>query len=554
MKERTNAAFLRITLLSGIILFIVSGIILTVFYIGERKASEVQRQKDSFRSIMREYDLYFDGLFFTESEFTRLNEYLDRMEKTAVSVESWLSIIKRRRALADIHPSSLINYKQTIEKALLVYPSSETIALIASCVFYTEQKGRDLLSLINDTSLNKARLYLHILLGDFNNPASASSIPDNIHSEKIESIAVNLALLKILRRDYKGASGDIQIMINDFTVNSNETSEVSSAQDEILLSPASLFFAAEFFYDFGNPLRSAEIFSYIEGEKAMSRQADALYLSDFTEAAAALWNKLAENSRETSLYNLAITTKNRTDAFSYLERLINIEPELPPDSMAKEFALILYSRGSSLRNAVSFIQKRINNQNQNHPYIDLEICRRNSREQTPGKQIADIWYLLDRHDNNIDIYNWSLRNMIFLRDFNETKILIDRLSRLNINDPRLNFYKALFLMNKGDLENAEKILREITDTQSDWRTNANLARTLEAAAFYKNALEQYQIAAEKLEDIPASNKNASLVYSRIARCYKALKRPGDALRSLQTALEYDAGNLAAQLELEYLIR
>ena len=541
MNERVKSNHLRVTLIAGLILLVLSGTVLTFFYINERKANAITRQKDNFHRIMREFDAAFEDLYYTNAEFERLNGELDRMEKTAVTVESWLSILKRRRNLAKINPESAVHYKKTIANARSAYPSSQAIALLACAVSGGAEQSRGLLDIITDSSFNSARLYLHILSGDFENPQRASVIPADLVSDGTESVTVDLALIKILRRDYRGASSVIQVMLNE--IGEDETQIPSSS---------ALNFAAEYYYDFGSPLRSAEIFSYISGERAMLRQADALYIAGFPDSAAALWNILAGSRSESSLFNLALTADDSAKSSSYLERLVSAGADKMPDSPASAFGLILYSRLLNHTNAIALLQKKIDGKTPESAYIDLEICKRYAQYQNPGRHVAETWFLLDRREDNDDIRKWALWNMFFHRDYKEADILLNRMELQKHDSNWLKFYKALYLMNEGKLDEAEKILRSIPDEFSDWRVHVNLGRIFEAARSPRGALEQYQLALEKAGQTEAGGKTTSLLYLRIARCYTALNRPNDAFRSLQSALDYDPGNLKARLELEAL--
>lgn len=538
MKIINKNRFLYTTLLAGLILLVISGGVLTFFSISERSISGSSRQQDSFYRILRQYDLLASEIYGTQREYDRLHGELDRLERRAIGVESWLSILKRRRALANIHPPSMENYRVSINNALKVYPSSAPITAIAAASLIkntainneTEEQLRELLPFFAENSFNNLRLAIHILLGDFRNPQRALSLPAGIVSDGSEFISVNLAVLKTLRADYRGAAADVQMMMNNYpTVNA-------------------LRFAAEYNYDFGSLERSAEIFSLINDEYAMIRQADALYLAGYRDSASSIWSSLAEIPNELSLYNLAVTTNNKNTSQAWLEKLINLNTASNSDS--RQFGLIHYSRMLDHTAALSLLRNTINLSPLNYPYIDLEICRRLAQERNPGRQVAETWLLLDRHSDNEELYRWASWLFFFQRRFDEAQILLDRMDLIKLNADWIDIYKALFFMDEGNLDAAENIFSSIPSQEAEWFVCANLGRIYETIRSPARALEQYELAAAKLQAIQYNPKIASRMQLRISRCFSALNRPGEARRTLQYALDLDPENLAARLDLD----
>jgi len=533
-----SARLLRITLLSGVILLIFTGASLTVFSLFERGVTKTTRQQDSFYRIMREYDSAVRENFGTEREFDHLNSELDKLEKRAIGVESWLSILKRRRALASIHPLSMVNYRNSINNALSAYPYSQQIAAIAAAALIknssinrgAEERLRSWLPLLSDPSFNELRLCIHVILGDFGNPRKADVIPANIYTDGTESVSLDLAILRTLRADYRGATVDIQTMLNAPNPSSN-----------------ALRFAAEYNYDFGDLLRSAEIFSMIDDERAMIRQADALYLAGFPESAGALWRILADLENENSLYNLAVTSQD-SEAAVFLEKLANIETVSNTES--RQFGLIRYSRFLEQPQAITVLQKSSSFSPADYPFIDLEICKRQSLGRDVGRQLADTWLLLDRHPENEDLYSWAIWYFFFQRRIDEAGILLDRMELLRFDAQWVRFYRALQLMNEGRLDDAENILRSIPSQDGNWQIYANLGRIIESQRSAGRALEQYELALTKTQN----PKTAARIQLRIARCFTALNRPSDARRALLNALDFDPENLTARLELERMWR
>jgi len=530
---------LRITLLAGLILFVLAGAVLTVFFLGERSSTRITRQEESFSRLLRDYDGAFGELTGTEREYAYLNRELDKIEKKALTVESWLSVLKRRRALARVHPPSDENYRSSIDRALKAYPMSQPVAAVAAAALvkdsavnpHAEVNLRNWLSLFQDGEFNALRLSLYVILGDFRNPEVASLLPADIVSDGTEAVNADIAILKALRADYRGAAADIQTMLNS----------------QIPLSDTSLRFAAEYFYDFGDLQRSAEIFNMIDDEKALVRQADALYLAGFTEMSRSIWTMLAASSNENSLYNLAITTDDGEEASSWLEKLVSLDSV--SDSGCFQAGLIRYSRFLDYPHALSLLQNTEGASPERYPFVDLEICRRNAQSQESGRQAAEAWLLIDRHPENEDLYNWASRLFFFQRLYSEAKILLRRAAQFQFEGHWVPLYSAILLMTEGDVEEAREILRTIPAQDADWAVFANLGRILEAERSNLRAIEQYEAASDRTQN----PKTASRIQLRIARCFLTLDHSNEARKALEYALELDPENLSAGLELERLL-
>ena len=529
-----NHRHLRVTLLAGLILLIIALGGLIFLYFSERSVWKGFRKQDSFLNLLRDYDATASEFFGTQREYDRLHHDLDKLEKKAISVESWLSILKRRRILAKNHQPSEEIYRTSINKALKAYPKSEPIITIASAALVKnspvtreiESQLRDWLPSITDPSYNNLLLSLHVLLGDLNSPQKAHELPASLYADGTESVAVNLAILKVLRGDYHGAASDIQTMLN----------REPSLQ--------AIRFAAEYNYDFGDLMRSAELFASMNSNDAMIRQADALYLANFPQNAQAIWLILANLQNELSLYNLAVTSEDTDTAADYLYKLVHLE--MGSNSNSRQFGLIRYSRLFDSAKALSLLRGNKNFSPNDYPYIDLEICKRLAQGQNPGFQIAQTWLLLDRHEKNMELYQWACRLFFFQRSFDEALILLNRMDQLQINEKWADVYKALYSMVEGKLDTAEELLRPILFQEPDWYDFANYGIVLESMRSFGRALEQYKLAVENLQN----DKTAARVQIHIARCFTALKRPADARQALLYALELDPDNLTASLELD----
>jgi tetratricopeptide (TPR) repeat protein len=540
-----NGSLLRITFLAGLMLFVLTGAVLTVFYLIDRNSTRTTRQQDTFYRILREYDLSSDILAGTEREFEHLNRELDRLERRAIGVESWLSVLKRRRVLANIHPPSRENLNNSIRQALAAYPSSQPLVAFAAAALVkdtainkeNEEQLRKWLELLTDPAFNSLRLALHVLLGDFGSPQKAMLLPANLTSDGSELISVNFAIIKTLRHDYRGAAADIQTILG-----SRENAQNNSIR-----------FAAEFFYDFGDLRRSAELFSHIDDEKALSRQADALFLAGYTGTARNIWTILSDYQNKNSLYNLAVTATDNEEAASFLERLVRIIQEGNPANLniSDEFGIVRYSRLLDHSQAIAVLQNSLdlNRQPGFLPYVDLEIRRRQIPSQEARRQIADGWLLLDRHLENEDLYEWVTWLFFFQRNFAEAAILLNRMENYQFTQQWTQIYRALFKMQEGDIQAAENIFLSIPAETADWLVYANLGRLYESLRSISRALEYYETAAA----MARNPKTTSRLLHRAARCYLALGRSSDAFRSLLLAVEFDPENLAARLELDRIL-
>ncbi|WP_461248092.1 hypothetical protein, partial [Treponema sp. R6D11] len=406
-----KGSLLRITFIAGLMLFVLTGVFLTGFYLVERGANKETRKQDSFSRSLREYDTSADIFTGTEKEYENLNRELDRLEKKAISVESWLSILKRRKALVRRNPPFFSNFRASIKRALKVYPSSQPLSALAAAALIkdtalnkeTENALRAFLPALTDGEFNKLRLSFHVLLGDFKSPQTAVSLPDDISSDGTEVISQDLIIMKIInpkpdiaRVDSSGeetgynASYDIQAVINATHPTANF-----------------IRFAAEYNYDLGDIRRAAALFSRLEGDWALGRQADCIYLAGFPASARSLWLLLSKSAvpDERSLYNLAVTTDDTQEASGYLQKIIDTDSESFSDS--RQFALIRYSRLLPNAQALTVLEKNETLKPSSYPYIDLEICKRRTESQVPAKKIAEAWLLLDRHFENEDLYKWS---------------------------------------------------------------------------------------------------------------------------------------------------
>ena len=291
--NKNNSQLLRITFFAGLFLLLIIGILLAGTFVRSRGAADGVRESAFYR-LLREYDFKYrqvaeTGGTMRRQEFERLDSELDRLEKQAEVVESWLSILKRRRQLAKLDPRYEESYRQSSQRAVAAFPHSEPITAVAAAALVhnaaitreNEALLREALPLLTGSRFAPMRLGLHVLLGDFKSPEQALASlsrdftsPGQFTASELEReiIYPDLTILKILTGDTPSAAIDIQNALNAFP------------------SPGLTRLAAEYFFDFGDLLRAAELFSQLPDEESLGRQADALWLAGYPDNARVIWD------------------------------------------------------------------------------------------------------------------------------------------------------------------------------------------------------------------------------------------------------------------------
>jgi len=550
----SNNSLLRITFIAGLMLFVLTGLFLTGFYLVERSASKATRKQDSFSRLLREYDTSAEIYTGTEKEYENLNRELDRLEKKAIGVESWLSILKRRRVLARRYPPFMANYRASINRALKAYPSSQPLSALAAAALVkdtavnkeTENALRSFLPILTDGDFKKLRLSFHVLLGDFKNLQTAAILPADLSSDGTEVITQDLIIMKIINHKSDVVGGDP----SDNTAGYNAAYDIQAVINSTYPSSNFIRFAAEYNYDLGDIRRAAVLFSRLDGDWAIGRQADCIYLAGFPASARSLWLILSKSAvpNERGLYNLAVTTDDAQEAAGYLQKIIELDSESFTNS--RQFALIRYSRLLPNTQALAALGKTDKLKPSAYPYIDLEICKRKTESQQPARKIAEAWLLLDRHLEDEDLYRWTSWLMAFQREYDELNILLKRHVSDHYQESEwLRFYKSIGFMHDGDIDSAFELLQTLPAESAGWYVYANKGRIMEAQRSLLRALEQYNLAIERNPE----KKYASKILYNTARCYISLSRPSDALLSLEDALNLDPDNHTARLEYERLL-
>jgi tetratricopeptide (TPR) repeat protein len=541
----SGGAMPRITFFAGLILLALTGCVFVfIFFMGGRSHKRA-RQEENFSFLLREYDKMILGVTDFHGEIGAIDKELDRLEKKTLGVESWLSVLKRRRNLTRLYPPSIEAYRRSTERAAKAYPWSQPLAALAAAAIVkdraldnkTEKEARALLQTLSDPVFNDLLLGFHVVLGDFSSPEKAAALPAGLVSDGTEGITFDLALLKLLNNNTRGAAADIQTALN------------SDAP------PSGVFlrFAAEYHYDFGDLSRSAELFSRIETEDALLRQADALWLAGFAESARSIWLLLAEmpppvsEANSLSLYNMAASAKGGNETLTFLEKLAKTSVSITD---SRQYGLIRYSRLLDDEKAVAALESVEQLKPAERPFLDLEIHKRSASQRPLGRQLAETWLLLDRHPDNVSLYNWAGWFIFFQRFYDEANVLLRRAEQNKLAGHWASVYTAVYLMQEGAIDAAENILRNLTGASNgefaEWPAFANLGLILELKRSPARALEQYALAAAKTDN----PQTASRIHVHIARSLAILGRQSEALAALNLAVELDPENLSARLEWE----
>ncbi|MDR0316782.1 MAG: hypothetical protein LBH97_07785 [Treponema sp.] len=578
---------LRITLFSGLMLVVlITGILIVVFFTGGRSRSG---EGDGFYRLLHEYDLAAER-YLEQREFESMNRELDRLEKKAGAVESWLSVLKRRRQLAHINPRLVPAWRQSARRAALAYPWSEPVAALAAEALIheaaitpeAETELRSYLRLMTDPVLNPLRLSIHVLLGDLKNPERAATLlPQDMTMEQfsvalwratlpsareIEALATDFAIVKVLRGNISGAAAEIQGILSGYFTGPN----VPPSADFVR-------FAAEFAYDFADLSRSAELFSRLPGAAALSRQADALWLAGYSGSARMLWTMLATpepaasdselsglsdlsadaNISARSLYNLALTSETPKEATVFLERLIALRAA--SGSPGRIYGCIRYSRLLNAPRAIAFLEAGkseillskesaflLEPEFPVEALIDLEIIRRRMEIAEQGRLVAETWLLLGRYPKAESLYRWAAWYYSLQRNYNETVVLLKTAARHQFSGEWIQLHEALQLIREDNLDRAGEILSAIPAENADWPVAANLGRILEVELSPVRAIEKYETA---IAALPGNREIASRIQVRIAQCLKSMGRISDSRRVLEYALDLNPDNLNARLEL-----
>jgi tetratricopeptide (TPR) repeat protein len=539
---KNNLSLLRITFLAGLFLLLIIGALLAATVAGGRGAADGVRES-AFHRMLREYDFKYRQMAdsvraettMRRQEIEGLDNDLNRLEKQAEVVESWLSVLKRRRQLVRLDPRYEESYRQSSQRAAGAFPYSEPIAAVAAAALVrnaaitreTEAYLREALPLLAGSRFAPLRLSFHVLLGDFKSPEQAlASLPRDFTAPEYftasdlerEVIYPDLTILKILAGDIPSAAIDIQTALDAFP------------------SPGVIRLAAEYFFDFGDLLRAAELFSQLPDEESLGRQAEALWLAGYTDNARTIWAMQPQNR---PLYNLALSAPTQEEETSLLERLV----ENGTHDTIRRFGLIHLSRLLDAPQAVALLD----GEKGADPLIDLETVMRRAETEEVARVIADTWLLLGRYPETEYLYEWGAWYFDLHRNYPETALLLKAVARQQFTGSWVSFHQALQHIREGSI-NAAADLLVAAAADGDWVATANLGRVLEASLVPARALEQYERALAVVIDL-GEEGIASRIQVRIAHCLRNMGRISESRQALEYALDLNPDNLTARLEL-----
>jgi len=168
-----------------------------------------------------------------------------------------------------------------------------------------------------------------------------------------------------------------------------------------------------------------------------------------------------------------------------------------------------------------------------NPLLDLELLRRRMETLPQRRAIAETWLLINRHSDNVLIYEWAAWYFEHQQLYAELRHLLLEAGRNGLKGPWLYLHRGLAYLREGRVYEGERIFRA-APTQ-DWRILANLGRIKENRRTFSSALEYYEAAAALVR----GNRDAAQLQVRISRCLEVLGRITESRRALERALELD---------------
>jgi tetratricopeptide (TPR) repeat protein len=533
-----QAGLLRSVCLFGLVAFLV---LLGVLIFLSREGgipffSSTGLRKSSFALALEEYDQKIrDNPDFS---FRQRNSLLDLLEKKALDTENTLSVLKRRRNLAFQASVDQEQYRsayiQAAARARRQYPYSGQVGALAAEALILDgripagsagpaaetaaDELQELAVLMSQGGLTDLSLAFSVYSGGMGDPALARALPRELFTrvcsrfqgEEREKYLVNSCIRTLLEKNTQEAAD----MINGIF-------------EEPPLRGETFLFGAEFFYDHGNFLRSAELFSAFDDSRNLARQADSLWLAGFAGSARGLWQAAAAANRNAggtpgsqgtpfmegtdlpsirsrSFYNLASTAPNPQEAGRWLEELFAAQADYQPGRI---FGIIRYSRLVSADRALAILSQTDYEQ---EGLFDLELLRRRSEDWEIDKTVAETWMLLNRHSQDERLFEWAVWYFDFQRRYDETALALRNAGMNRVEGPWSALHRAFALVREKQFTEAEKFLRSIVRspqetknapgrrTQPLWQAGANLAWLLEKQRNYQEALQYYEIAAGQL--------------------------------------------------------
>jgi len=552
MKKKTRANHLKLAGVTGLILALIVSWGMLLFYLFWENPGVERFSGNAFARELGNYDLFDAPKRVIEGENPdRIERLLANLQKNAKSAEEQLSVLKRRRALALIDRRYIGAYAQAAKAAAEAFSYSPPIAAVAA-----EAIALGGVPTENDLALLKSyaaritqyrfdtlALSANVLAGELDNPARAAALPlfpDTLSlnlygfSEKTQrDLLIDEFLLHAYSGDISSSTSKINYLLN------TGTKEIAKM-------------GAEFFYDYNDPLRAAELFLSLDSENDYARAADALALAGEIPGARNIWLALSSGTQNEQskvrlryLYNLASSSPTIAEEESWLEKLFSQSQSSQSrqgtmDSLSV-YSVIRYTRLLDAGRSIAVLEDIKGN-----PLLDLELLRRKQPTWPPTRAAAEVWVLLSRSSDDEDLYEWAAWYFEHQKLYSEVARLLKEAARKGMTGSWIDLHASLALIRDGKISEAEKILesRFRDPSSSDWRIAANLGRIKESRRAISSALEYYQAAAVLVRDKPS----AALVQLRLSRCFEALGRTAESYRAIELAFELDSDNVNVRRE------
>jgi pentatricopeptide repeat protein len=561
-----------------LVLVIISGMVLL-----SRTGGRQVNTSTTFTVELRAYDLYDAPRRVLEGENpARIEERLSRLQKLAGSVEEQLSVLKRRRALAQIDRRYIDSYGKAAGEAAEAYAYSSPIAAVAAEALLLGgapqgddiDRLRDYGSRVAQSRFGFLELGIHFFSGDLENPARAVALPgiDRLLAEDYpglpeqtrRDLLLDDFLLRAYRRDVSGASQRLDSLL----AASSESMIIAQIPSELMR------LAAEFFYDHNNPLKAAQFFLALGGEADIERAADSLFSAGEILAARNIWFTLSSGTmnvdlvarqaelpvRTRSYYNLAATATTREEETYWLEQMFSATSiaansarsspssassvQAPMDD-TRIFSVIRYSRLLETITANAILGDY-----REDPLLDLELLRRALDSWPPTRATAEVWMLLGRHPSNEAVYEWAAWFFELKKLYSETDRLLLEANRKGMYGSWYDLHRGLALLRAGRTDEGERLFKEAVQSSvsPDWRILANLGRINENRRAISTALEYYESATALVSD----RASTAQVQMRISRCLETLGRLEESRRAVEYAYELDPDDISIRRELRRL--
>ncbi|MDR1802685.1 MAG: hypothetical protein LBQ94_03690 [Treponema sp.] len=573
MKKKLLAGSpLKLVCLTGFILALVVSLVMVIFFPARSNPAL------AFATELRSYDLFDAPRRVLGGENpAQIEARLSRLQKQARTAEEQLSVLKRRRALAQIDRRYIASYEKAAGEAADAFAYSSPIAAVAAEALLLAgapqgddlDRLRDYGSRLSQSRFGLMELGIHFFAGDLSNPARAATLSgiDRLLAEDYPGLPEQIQrdfilddfLLRTYRRDISGASQRLDALL----AASSESMIIASLPSEVTR------LAAGFYYDHNNPLRAAQFFLALGGETDIAIAADALFLAGEISAARNIWFALSSGSnsadlvarpaedrvRTRSYYNLAASAATREEEAYWLEQMFSAatlaanfarssqsgsQVQTPMDS-TRLFSVLRYSRLLETNTAIAILGDYRDN-----PLLDLELLRRSLDSWPPTRGAAEVWMLLERNPSNEAVYEWAAWYFDLKKLYSETSRLLLDANRKGIYGSWYDLHRGLALVREGKTDEGERLFKEaiLANSYPDWRFFANLGRIYESRRAISTAIEYYEgAAALASEKFPSEKPAAALVQMRLNHCFEALGRMEESRRALEYAYELDPENI-----------